>query len=148
MLANQQFESSFLFFLLSDRQMITILQKNNKDITHCILYHISLFRKRENKMINFNKWWKNKKYKRTIQEVMLSDIQFHDYKLIDVRSRREFREHHLNGAMNIPLPEIKQNVEHEIKNKNSKVLVYCQSGIRSKKAAEIMEIWDIHRYTA
>ena len=94
-------------------------------------------------MINFNKLWKNinknKKFKRDIKEVTLSEIVVSEYKLIDVRGRREFMENHLNGAMNIPLSEVKQNIENYVKDKNSKVLIYCQSGIRSKKAAEIME---------
>ena len=94
-------------------------------------------------MINLNQLWKNinkcKKMKRDVKEVILSEIDMSGYKLIDVRSRREFMENHLNGAINIPLSEVKQNIEHYVKNKNNKVLVYCQSGIRSKKAAEIME---------
>lgn len=94
-------------------------------------------------MINFNRMWKNikinKKMKRDIKEVNFEEINLNEYILIDVRSRREFRENHLEGAVNIPLPDVKRNIENKIKNKNRKVLVYCQSGIRSAKAVEIME---------
>ena len=94
-------------------------------------------------MINFNRMWKNikinKKFKREVKEVNLDEINLNEYILIDVRSRREFRENHLEGAVNIPLPDVKRNIENKIKNKTRKVLVYCQSGIRSAKAVEIME---------
>lgn len=94
-------------------------------------------------MINFNRMWKNikinKKFKREVKEVNLDEINLNEYIPIDVRSRREFRENHLEGAINIPLPDVKRNIENKIKNKNRKVLVYCQSGIRSAKAVEIME---------
>lgn len=104
---------------------------------------MSFNRKNVNKMIDFNRMWKNirinKKMKRDIKEVNFEEINLNEYILIDVRSRREFRENHLNGAINIPLPDVKRNIEKIIKNKNKKVLVYCQSGIRSAKAVEIME---------
>lgn len=99
-------------------------------------------RKKVNKMIMFNRLWKNigrdKKYKRDIKEVEISDINLKEYVLIDVRSRREFKEGHLNGAVNIPLPDITKNIEKQIINKQSKILIYCQYGIRSKKAACIL----------
>lgn len=104
---------------------------------------MKFFRKNVNKMIDFNRMWKNiknnKKLKREVKEVNLDEINLNEYILIDVRSRREFRENHLNGAINIPLPDIKKNIEKNIKNKTRKVLVYCQSGIRSARAVEIME---------
>lgn len=94
-------------------------------------------------MINFNRMWKNikinKKFKREVKEVNLDEINLNEYILIDVRSRREFRENHLEGAVNIPLPDVKRNIENKVKNKTRKILVYCQSGIRSAKAVEIME---------
>ncbi len=103
-------------------------------------------------MINFNKLWKNikvaKKFKREIKEVNFQDIDLSEYSILDVRSRREFAENHLNGAINIPLPEIKLNTEKYLKDKNEKILVCCQSGIRSKKAVEILEdIGYIHVYS-
>lgn len=104
---------------------------------------MKFFRKNVNKMIDLNRMWKNiknnKKLKREVKEVNLDEINLNEYILIDVRSRREFRENHLNGAINIPLPNVKRNIEKNIKNKTRKVLVYCQSGIRSARAVEIME---------
>lgn len=81
----------------------------------------------------------NKQMKRNVKEVSFGETNLNEYIIIDVRSKREFRENHLDGAINIPLPDVKRNVERKIKNKNEKILVYCQSGIRSAKAAEMME---------
>ena len=67
------------------------------------------------------------------------DINVNEYIIVDVRSRREFKEGHLNGAINIPLHEINKKVTEQLVNKSDKVLVYCQYGIRSKKAVEIFE---------
>ena len=80
--------------------------------------------------------WKNNK-KRNIKEVSFDDINLKDYYIIDVRSKKEFEEGHLNGAINIPSFNIKRNINKI--NTNKKILVYCQSGERSKKALKILE---------
>lgn len=94
-------------------------------------------------MFQLNKMWKsipwNKKYKREMKELNLNEINLKEFSLLDVRSRREFSEFHLRGSINIPLLELKKKIIHVIKDKNKKILVYCQSGIRSKKAIIIME---------
>ena len=94
-------------------------------------------------MIIFNGLWKNmwrdKKYRRDIKDVEFTNINLNEYLVIDVRNRREFREGHLNGAINIPLSDISKNAEKQINNRDSRILVYCQYGIRSKKAASILE---------
>ena len=60
--------------------------------------------------------------------------------LFDVRSPQEFKEGHLNGAINIPIYELEKWCNNESnKNYNDKtIIVYCQSGIRSKKAIKIL----------
>ena len=91
----------------------------------------------------FNNLWKNikinRKYARKIKEVKYNEINSNEYIILDVRSRREFKEGHLDGAMNIPLADINKTVEKQIVNKESKILVCCQYGVRSKKAAKILE---------
>lgn len=93
-------------------------------------------------MIKIKKMWKtiniSRIEKRNIQEVEYNEINLNEYILIDVRSRREFSEEHLNGAINIPLPEIKRNIGRYVQNKNKKILVYCEYGGRSAKAVEIL----------
>lgn len=84
--------------------------------------------------------WKkseNKKIKRDIKEISFEDIKKDEYILIDVRSRGEYLEGHLNGAVNIPLSTIKKGINNIARDK--KILVYCQSGVRGKKALKILE---------
>ncbi len=59
--------------------------------------------------------------------------------LLDVRSEQEYKEEHLDGSINIPLYDINQEIEMVIPNKNSPIIVYCQSGTRSKKAISILK---------
>ena len=58
--------------------------------------------------------------------------------LIDVRSEQEYREGHLNGAINIPVYEMQYRAEKEIKNKNTIIIAYCTAGLRSRKAINIL----------
>lgn len=57
--------------------------------------------------------------------------------LLDVRSKQEYNEGHLNNAINIPLYEL-QICLCKLKDKEKIIVVYCQSGIRSKKAIRIL----------
>lgn len=89
-------------------------------------------------MICLNKMCK-RKCRRNIKEIKFEEVNLSDFIIIDVRSRREFKETHLNGAINIPLPEIRRSAERYIRNKQSKILVCCEYGIRSKQAVSILE---------
>lgn len=59
--------------------------------------------------------------------------------LIDVRSPQEYKEGHLEGSINFPLYDLERNSEKMIKNKENTIILYCQSGSRSKKALEILK---------
>jgi len=59
--------------------------------------------------------------------------------LIDVRSNQEYREGHIQGAVNIPDFEIRNRVEREIPKKNQLIVLYCQYGGRSKNAMNYMK---------
>lgn len=58
--------------------------------------------------------------------------------LIDVRSPQEYKENHLENSVNIPLYDLSKNIEKIYPDKNKTIIVYCQSGNRSKKAIEIL----------
>ena len=58
--------------------------------------------------------------------------------LIDVRSNQEYREGHIQGAINISDYEIKNKIEREIPKKNQLIVLYCQYGGRSKNAINTM----------
>ena len=51
--------------------------------------------------------------------------------LIDVRSPAEFTTGHLNGAINLPLPQIDALIGDHVKDKDQVLLLHCQSGMRS-----------------
>jgi len=59
--------------------------------------------------------------------------------VLDVRSPQEYEEGHINGAINIPEYEISSKVNNIIQNKNTKIIVYCASGSRSKKAIKTLK---------
>lgn len=58
--------------------------------------------------------------------------------LIDVRSKEEYNVYHLDNSINIDHEEIEKKISDYVKDKNVKIIVYCQSGGRSKIAAETL----------
>ena len=58
--------------------------------------------------------------------------------LLDVRSKQEYDEGHLKGAINIPVYELEYRVENELKDKQCIIIAYCSAGMRSRKAIEIL----------
>jgi len=84
-----------------------------------------LYRSIENREISYKK----------IQEIMQKDA---NAILLDVRSKQEFKEGHLEGSTNIPLYEIENQIE-KLPNKNCTMIIYCASGHRSKQAKEKLE---------
>ena len=58
------------------------------------------------------------------------------YQFIDVRSKEEFNEEHIDGFINIPLDKIRENINKIDKNKI--IILNCLSAIRSYNAARIL----------
>lgn len=58
--------------------------------------------------------------------------------LIDVRSEQEFREGHLPGAVSIPVYDLARNISKTVMCRDNVIILYCQKGARSKKAAKIL----------
>ena len=58
--------------------------------------------------------------------------------IIDVREPHEFRSSHIEGAINIPLGQIPYIVQ-ELKNIGNNIILHCQSGARSGRAAEYLK---------
>ena len=61
-----------------------------------------------------------------------------DFFILDVRTREEYDEGHIPGAVLIPNTEIETRAEEELPDKGQLILVYCRSGRRSKLAAQIL----------
>ncbi|MGN0072710.1 MAG: rhodanese-like domain-containing protein [Coriobacteriales bacterium] len=59
--------------------------------------------------------------------------------LLDVRAKHEFVTGHIPGAKNVPLPVI-ERANTLIKDKSQPVYVYCQSGSRSRQAANALKV--------
>lgn len=58
-----------------------------------------------------------------------------DIVLIDVRSKEEYNEGHIEKAINIPYNELQDKIHYDLK---TKIAVYCQTGSRSHLAALIL----------
>ena len=86
----------------------------------------------------------NKNFYRCMQE---DDITFEELKqmskqgnfVLDVRSLQEYKEGHIDGAILIPEYELKFRKNELPKNKDEKIIVYCQSGNRSRKACNYLK---------
>ncbi len=53
--------------------------------------------------------------------------------IIDVRNPGEFASRHFEGSQNIPLPQVKNEVQR-LKKLNKPIIVCCASGVRSGNA--------------
>ncbi len=58
--------------------------------------------------------------------------------LLDVRSREEYRERHIEGSVNLPLNELEQ-VSKTIPDKSTPIFVHCLSGGRSANAEHFLK---------
>ncbi len=64
-------------------------------------------------------------------------INFDEYVILDVRTKKEFDLGNIKNSINIPLNEIRENLSKIDKNK--KIIVYCHSGQRSYNAYRILK---------
>ena len=64
-------------------------------------------------------------------------IDKNEVQLIDVRTPKEFNRNHFSFAKNIPLSELDER--HDEISYDAKIYVICQSGVRSRKAVEILK---------
>ena len=79
----------------------------------------------------------NKAYTQISQDVA-KDMILKDGRLVivDVRSKGEYVEGHIPGAVLIPNESIKDRKPELLPDVNQVILVYCRSGNRSKQAAQ------------
>ncbi|MDO4906230.1 rhodanese-like domain-containing protein [Neisseria sp.] len=58
---------------------------------------------------------------------------------IDVRSPEEYRQGHLQGALNIPADKIGAEIAAASPDKNAPVNLYCRSGRRAEAALQVLK---------
>lgn len=68
-----------------------------------------------------------------MKEIMEQD---NNPRLIDVRTKEEYDEGHLDGAINIPVDNIGQIQTFDSVHTDTPIIVYCRSGQRSARAKE------------
>ncbi|MDP4088737.1 MAG: DsrE/DsrF/DrsH-like family protein [Bacillota bacterium] len=67
-----------------------------------------------------------------------ADIQDGNNNLVDVRTPQEYENGHMEGAVNIPVDELRSRLSEL--NKDDEIRVYCQVGLRGYVAARILEM--------
>ena len=94
----------------------------------------------KNNTISLSRLDFEKKYN-TVLEISATEALEHidnpDVLLLDVRNEEELPKISLPNSIQIPLSDLEENLDQLDSNKM--ILVYCQSGIRSKKAVEILK---------
>lgn len=61
-----------------------------------------------------------------------------DFLLLDIRTKEEFMESKIDGAVNIPLSELLFNMDEIEDYKDRKIVIYCRSGHRSITACNLL----------
>lgn len=121
------------------------IKKNSQDIKNI---NLDFQEDKRNNINNINKFFniknlffkKNNRciYKLISKEKALELILNEEVILIDVRTKKEYDNIHIKGAINIPLDQIKNSVSISQLNKDTKIIVYCATGPRSKTAISIL----------
>lgn len=60
------------------------------------------------------------------------------YVLVDVRTKEEYAEGHIEGAILLPLDQLETLAEEQLPDKDATILVYCRSGNRSAQASALL----------
>ena len=69
------------------------------------------------------------------------------YVLLDVRTEEEFRALHIPGATLLSDTELLGRIEEEIPDRDTRIILYCQTGRRSARAATLLaELGYVHVY--
>ena len=71
-----------------------------------------------------------------LNKIEKDDKEKEKHLVIDVRAENEYKEGHVKHAINIPLADIEKNIDRISAWKEKSVIVYCNTGKKSKEAAE------------
>lgn len=81
------------------------------------------------------RYFRQRMYLKTLTEDQFRE-GYRKAQLIDVREPQEFKRGHILGARNIPVTQMKQRLVELRKDKP--VYLYCQSGSRAARAAQLL----------
>ena len=71
-----------------------------------------------------------------LNKIEKDDKEKEKYLVIDVRDANEYKEGHVKHAINIPLADIEKHAEHLSAWKDKEVVTICNTGKKSKEAAD------------
>ena len=71
-----------------------------------------------------------------LNKIEKDDKEKEKYLVIDVREAKEYKEGHVKHAINIPLADIEKHAEHLSSWKDKDVVTVCNTGKKSKEAAD------------
>ncbi len=82
--------------------------------------------------------------KSRIREVSVAETQERmkansDAKLIDVREDNEWADDHAEGAIHLGKGIIERDIEAEVPNKSTELILYCGGGYRSALSADVLQ---------
>src|SRR5947207_13821657 len=81
-----------------------------------------------------------KEHIREVDPREVHDIVTNGYKavVVDVREQHEYDEGRLPGAIHVPRGHLETRIENAVRDKDARVVLYCQSGNRSAFAADAL----------
>lgn len=79
---------------------------------------------------------KNAEYRKITAKEAYEKMQSGGVTVVDVRTKAEYDEGHIPGAILLPNENIGSTAPEELPEKDAVILVYCRSGRRSRKATE------------
>jgi len=88
-----------------------------------------------------NNKWNNRSSRYTGEYKVIAQSELYDFLnqevyILDVRTEREFKSMRVRNAINLPLYMLSRNIQSIIPDKESKILVYCMAGDRTRLAIQ------------
>lgn len=75
----------------------------------------------------------------SMQEAKANLDKDKDIVLLDIRTRMEYKEGHLPGAINMPWQEIVHSIDEVAPDLEQTIYIYCHSGVRTLTAGTILD---------
>lgn len=72
----------------------------------------------------------------------ITDFLKNDAVIVDVRTQKEREKGFIENSMHVPLDQLKDTAE-ELRQMNKPIIVCCESGIRSEKAAHYLRLHNL-----